>query len=265
MKNIYIFLLLFPVVGFSQSKFQIGTYFGTYSPFKSQMPKMSTTYGQGFVFSYKPSAVIPVSIDWSSHFGTYYSRTTQETYMFGNGSSTTTDVTYTSRLRNHLLGAKINFTNDYSSFRPYIKPQIGWATMKSKIWIADPNDVDDCQPLDKETNMAFRGAVYGGEAGFELDMNRIFKGVQQENKHYLYFSVAYLRGFSKFEYINQKYMESHEHGVHEGGTIESEDGRDVTTQFINVTTNEIHDHKIAEVYKTNYEMWGLKLGYVFYF
>lgn len=258
-------MLLFPLFGYSQSKVQFGTYFGTYSPFKSQMPKMSTTYGQGFTFAYKPSATLPVSIDWSSHFGWYYSKTMQETYMFGNGSSTTTDVTYTSKLRNHLLGARINFTHDYSAFRPYIKPQIGWATMKSKIVIADPNDVDDCQPLDRQTNNVYRGAVYGGEAGFEIDMNRIFRNVQEENRHFLYFSVSYLRGFSDFEYINQKYMTSHEHGVHEGGTNESTDGRDVTAQFINVTTNEIHDHKIAEVYRTPYEMWGLKLGYVIYF
>jgi hypothetical protein len=265
MKKIYLLLLLFPVVGFSQSNFQVGTYFGTYSPFKSQMPKMSTTYGQGFHFAYKPSAHLPISLDWSSHFGWYYNRTMKETYVFSNGSSTTTDVTYTSKLRNHLFGVKVNLSNDYSAFRPYIKPQLGWATMKSKIWIADPNDVDDCQPLDKETNHVYRGAVYGGEAGFEIDMNRLFKNVMEENKHFLYFSVAYLRGFGQFEYINQKYMMSHEHGVHEGGSTETEDGRDLTTQFINVTTQEIHDHKIAEVYKTPYEMWGLKIGYVINF
>lgn len=266
MKKIYFLLfLLLPIGAFSQTKWQIGAYLGTYSPFKSQMPKMSTTYGAGFQFAYKPSPFIPVSLDWSSTFGTYYTKTMQETYVFNDVSSTTTDVTYNSKMRTHLLGAKVHLTNDYAGVRPYIKPQIGWSTMRSKIVIADPNDVDDCQPLDRQTNHSFRGPVYGGEIGVEVDMSRIFKNVYQENQHYLYISGTYLRGFSNFEYINQKYMTSHEHGIHGGSESETADGRDLTTSFVNVTTNEIHDHKIAEIYNTPYEMWGLRIGYVIYF
>lgn len=267
MKKLYFILFFLPLFGLSQNQWQFGMYFGTYSPFKSQMPKMSTVYGGGYSLNYKPSPIFPVSIDWSSTFGSYYSKTQKETYVFNSSSQTTTDVTYTSNMRTHLLGAKLNFTNDYASIRPYIKPQIGWATMKSKILIADPSDTDDCHPLDKQTNNVFRGMVYGGEAGVEVDMNKIFKGVEQNNKHYLYIAGTYLRGFNQFEYINQKYMTANEHGamaMGSNGTMD-DDGRDVTTQFINVTTNEIHEHKIAELYKTNLEMWGIKVGYVFYF
>lgn len=265
MKKIYLLFIMLPMLGFSQGNFQIGTHFGTYSPFKNQMPKMGTVYGMGFNASYKPFMNIPVAIDWTNHFGTYYNRTMQETYYFNETSSTTTDVTYTSKMRTNLLGLKVDLTNEYSAVRPYITPQIGWSTLKSKIYIADPNDVDDCQPLDRRTNHIFRGTVYGGEVGLQVDMNKLFKGIGTENTHFLYISGSYLRGFQMFEYINQKHMQQHEHGVHQDGTIEGEDGRALTTQFVNVTTNEIHEHKIAEVYNTPYEMWGLKIGYVINF
>ena len=269
MKKFYFILFFLPLFGWSQNQWQFSMYTGTLSPFKSQMPKMSTVYGGGFGLSYKPSAFIPVSIDWSSNFGLYYSRTMKETYVFNSSSQTTTDVTYTSKMREHLLGAKIDFTNDYAAFRPYIKPQIGWATMKSKILIADPNDTDDCHPLDKKTNSVDRGFVYGGEIGMQVDMNKLFKNVQEGNRHYLFVSASYLRGFNQFEYINQKYMTTEDHDAmpmgSNGSTSTDGDGRDVTASFVNVTTNEIHEHKIAELYKTNLEMWGIKVGYVIYF
>lgn len=267
MKKLYFILFFLPLFGFSQNQWQLGLYAGSYSPVKSQMPKMSTAYGTGFHFGYKPSAFLPFTFDWSSTFGTYYYGTQQETYIFDEFSSTTTNVTYTSKMRTHLIGARVNLTNDYAAVKPYIKPQIGWSTMKSKIVIADPNDVDDCQPLDRETNNVFRGPVYGGEAGLEIDMERMFKKVSEPNKHYLFVSASYLRGFNKLEYINQKYMTSHDHSAMPAGSNDmgTDDGRDVTTTFINVTTNEIHDHKIAELYRTPFEMWGIKIGYVVYF
>jgi len=269
MKKIYFLLFFVPMFASAQSKFQFGTYFSTYSPFKAEMPKMSTNYGWGYQFAYKPSTFVPVSIEFSNTLGMYYSRTMQETYQFDSTSSTTTDVTYTSGMKTNLLGAKVHLGHDYRKVRGYVKPQIGWATMKSKIAIAPPNDTDDCQPMDRTTTQKFRGFVYGGEAGVELDMSLFCKNVLTENKHFLYVGGSYLRGFNDFEYINNKYMVSHNHGpLPEGGAQMSttdEDGRDVTATFINVTTNEVHDHKIAELYKTGLEYWGLKIGYIIYF
>jgi hypothetical protein len=42
-----------------------------------------------------------------------------------------------------------------------------------------------------------------------------------------------------------------------------EDGKAVTVKFINDTTNEIHEHEVAEVYTTPLRMLEFKLSWVF--
>jgi hypothetical protein len=191
----------------------------------------------------------------------------QQTYVFDSTSSTTTDVTYSSGMNRLNFGTKIHLLNEYRAIRPYITPQIGYAFMRSRIAVADPQDEDDCQPLDKTTVQRYSGLTYGGELGVEVSMERMFKNVSTENKHRLYASVSFLNSFNTFEYINVKYMEDHDHAAMTGGShhASSDDGRDVNAQFVNVTTNTIHEHKIAELYKTNLQFWGINVGYVFNF
>ena len=42
-----------------------------------------------------------------------------------------------------------------------------------------------------------------------------------------------------------------------------EDGKALSVKFINATTNEIHEHEVAEVYTTPLRMLEFKLSWVF--
>lgn len=269
MKYLYILFALFPLLSFGQQHWQVGSFLVTDVPNHSVMPKMSPTFGIGLQVGYKPVRFIPVSFELKANLGTYSNRTLQQTFIFDSTSSTTTDVTYSSGMNRLNFGAKVHLLNEFRAIRPYITPQIGYSFMRSRIAVADPQDEDDCQPLDKTTVQRFSGLTYGGELGVEVSMERLFKNVASENKHRLYASVTFLNSFNQFEYINIKYMEDHDHaamtgGDHSGHTSPA-DGRDVNTQFVNVTTNAIHEHKIAELYQTHLRFWGINVGYVFNF
>jgi hypothetical protein len=267
MKYLYLLFVLFPVLGFAQGGGEGGIFIVTDVPFKSEMPKMSTNVGVGLQGAYQPSARIPLAFELKGSFGSYSNKTLQQTYIFDSLSSTTTDVRYTSAMNRLNFGTKVYLTNAYTSVRPFVTPQLGYTFMRSKIVIYDPADEDDCKALDRETTQRYSGFTYGGEAGVEIAMDRLFKGVTN-SKHKLYASVSYTQSFRPFEYVNIRYMQDHDHaamapGSHTGTS--SEDGRDIDAQFVNVSTNDIHEHKIAELYKTDLRFWGINIGYVFSF
>lgn len=267
MKQLYILFAFVPFVSLAQ-RAQTGIYFTCDMPNKSIMPKMSANAGLGLQFAYKPVQRIPMMLELKGSIGMYSNRTLQQTYVFDSTSSTTTDVTYSSAMNRLSLGTKFYLVNDYRAVRPFITPQVGMAFMRSKIRVADPLDEDDCQPLERKTTQRYSGFTYGGEVGVELSMSRLFKINSEDNTHRLYASVTFMNSFNRFEYVNVKYMQDHDHGAMTGGTggsSTSEDGRDINAQFINVSTNSIHEHKIAELYKTNLQFWGFNIGYTFNF
>lgn len=247
---------------------QIGTYFTCDMPNKSIMPKMSTNAGLGLQFAYKPIQRVPMLLEFKASAGMYSSRTLQQTYVFDSLSSTTTDVTYSSKMNRISFGTKFYLVNDYRTVRPFITPQVGMAFMRSKIRVADPMDEDDCQPLERKTTQRSSGFTYGAEAGVEVQLDHLLGLSNEASKHRLYASVTFMNSFNRFEYVNVKYMQDHDHAAMTGGTggtTASDDGRDINAQFINVSTNSIHEHKIAELYKTNLQFWGFNIGYTFNF
>jgi hypothetical protein len=274
MKQIYLILMCIPLciiflpgVSFAQTA-QLGTYFTCDIPDHSIMPKMSTNAGLGLQLAVKPIPRTPIMLELKASIGLYSNRTLQQTYYFDSISSTTTNVTYSSAMNRVSLGTKIHLVNEFRAFRPYITPQIGAAFMRSRIVIDDPEDQDDCKPLERKTTQRYNGFTYGAEAGLEVSMDRLFKGVQSENKHRLYASVTFMNSFRTFEYVNVKYMQDHDHAAMTGGSSSgttTEDGRDLNTTFINVSTNSLHEHKIAELYRTQLRFWGFNIGYVYNF
>ncbi len=269
MRHFVLFLLLFPTWLFGQTNWQLGMFTPIEIPNKTIMPKMNAVGGFGFQIGYQPIQAIPVALEFKSNFGSYYSHTMEQTYYFDNSSSTTTDVSYTSGFNQMKLGAKIQIGTDFNRIRGFITPQIGTGVMRTRIRIADPMDEDDCQPLANEVQHKYRGFTYGMEVGGELDLSLLIPKLATENRHYLYISGSLVNGFSKFEYVNARYMMDHDHGpLPEGGTemtTTDSDGRPITATFINVTTNNLHDHKIAEVYNTALQYWGIRIGYVIHF
>jgi len=243
---------------------QFGLYGTAEIPIRSEMPNMSTNFGIGFQFAYKPILRIPVFLEFKGNIGQYNSQKTKETYIFSDESTTVTDVSYSSKMNKLQLGAKIYYTSYERPVRAYVTPQIGYNFMKSKIRIADPEDEDDCRALENKVVHRSGGWTYGGELGVEFDLHELFKGTPSPQNR-LYISASYLGSFRKVDYINVRYMEDHQHGVHDGHSQTDKDGRPLTTQFVNVNSNFTHEHKIAEIYNTHLRFISINIGYVWYF
>lgn len=263
MKKLYFLLALLPFTVNGQT-FRIGSYIPIDIPVKQHMPKAGVTGGIGFNFAYQPYTKLPMAFEMKGNIGIYSSRTLQQTYQFSDGSQTVTDVDYTSNFHKILIGTRFSTGFSFSKVRLYATPQVGYAFMNSRIRIADPDDVDDCKPLESRITQRFQGAVYGGEIGVDMQLGKIF-GSKNINEHNRFtFSVNFLRGFKDFEYVNIKYMEDEPHGVAMDDDMSDED-RDINTTFVNVSSNNLHKHKIAELYKTPLSFIGIQIGYIYNF
>lgn len=261
MKHLFFSLSLLPLIAFSQGEYngQFGFFTPIDVPVKSEMPKMSPSIGIGAQGSYRPFPNIPVFVELKGNVGLYSSVTSKETYLFGDGSSTVTDVHFKSSMNKIQLGTKVYFSPFYKPVRGFITPQIGYTALRSRIRIDDPQDTDGCTPLENRIAHKNGGFTYGGEIGVDLDVKKIFKG-EEAVRGRMYASVSYLNSFKALNYINIKYMTNHEHGME----MEIDDDRDITTQFLNVSNNSIHEHKVAEIYRTKLNFITVNIGYIWY-
>ena len=261
MKRALLFLTFSFVSIFSNSqKGQIGAFIPIDSPIKSVMPNMGTNIGFGLQGSYSPFHGSPFYIELKGSWGTYSQKSLDQTYYFSDNSQTITNVHYKSSMRKYLLGTKFMVGHDFRMVRGFITPQIGLTKFRTNIVIEDTSSVDDCKPLDRKTTQKDIGFVYGGELGIEISLDRFNKNHSDENKHKLVISGSYLAGFDHFEYVNVKYMKDEVHG-----TNVTHADADINSTFINLSTNEIHEHKIAELYHTSLMYWGINIGYVYNF
>jgi|TARA_R110000737_G_scaffold134970_2_gene166171 hypothetical protein len=264
MKKIYFLLVLLPLFVNGQVV-RLGTYIPVDIPMKHEMPKAGVAGGLGMNIAVQPVARIPIAFELKGNIGRYSDKTLEQTYLFSDGSQTVTDVNYTSNFHKVLIGTRFSTGNQASAFRVHATPQIGYGFMNSRIRISDPQDVDDCKPLEKRITQRFNGAVYGGEIGLDMQFGKLFGSTSTDRHNRFIFSVNFLRSFNNFEYVNIRYMQDEPHGVALDGHPITDEERDINATFVNVSSNNLHEHKIAELYKTPLSFIGFQIGYVYNF
>jgi hypothetical protein len=240
-------------------------------PNKMLMPNMGINVAASFGLTLYPWKSLPLGFNLNTSFGGY-SRTTETKKFYFDDFSTPTvlDIKYYSRMNKILFGIKLINYKSSTFFKPYITAQIGYAYMRSRIYIPDPDDEDDCAPIENRIVHKSRGLVYGGELGFELNLTskhlRKEKGYKGQGIHF-FASTSILKGFDNIEYINIKHMKDKTHGpiIHSHHHNENKKDKDIIVDFINISSNTVHHHKVAELYRTPLQFRGISAGLVMRF
>ena len=188
-------------------------------------------------------------------WGMYANTRKMQTFNFGNGTSTETWVNYSSNVIQANLASKIFFLKD-KNVLPYASGQLGYSSFYSNIYIEDPDDPAGCKALDQR-NLIKDGTMttaYGG--GLQVSWDAFSK--KKNNKGaYIDISVNSIHGGS-IDYINTKKL------IDPNNPPTGTDGKPLSVCFINATTQEIHEHQVAEVYTTPLRLLEFKLSAVFY-
>lgn len=239
---------------FSQSYFNIG--YSLHAPQQQMNEKINSLHSLSAGISFKiPKISKQLQVGAEASWGSYASTSKEQTFRFPNGATTRTLVNYSSNVLQGAVHAKWMLLKD-KGVTPYITAKAGYASFYSTIFIEDPHDPDGCRPLDQKT-LNKDGTMIGGYGGgVQIDWS-LFSKSADKRRSYIDLRVQNIRG-NKIDYINTKKLIDASAPPPPG-----ENGKAVSVKFINATTNEIHEHQVAEVYTTPLRMMEVKVSWVF--
>jgi len=252
----YIYSLLFIFLSLSaSSQFYANSGYSLSAP-REQMasnikPLHSITTGLLYQL---PGALKRIQAGIDVSWGTYANTRKEQTFNFGNGSSTRTWVNYSSNVLQASLTSRIMILQD-KKIMPYVSGKAGYNSFYSKIFMEDTHDPDGCKALDQR-NLIKDGTIttgYGG--GLQLDFS-LFSKRKDKGSRYIDVSVNKISG-NNINYINTKKL------IDASNPPTTTDGKPLNVKFINATTQQIHEHQVAEVYNTPLKMLEFKISTVF--
>ncbi len=254
MKQLY--LLLFSAVTISasaQSTFRFG--YSASVPLKEMADNMNLLHSMTTGFSQKiPSTCGRLYGGAELSWGMYANTTKEQTFTFNNGTSTKTDVNYSSNVFKVALNAKM-FAFRNSLVNPYLTGKAGWASFYSNIYVEDPHDPGGCKAL-QQRNIIKDGTLIGGYGGgLQIDWS-LFSKKQFKGTHFFDISINKVSG-GKIDYINTKKLYDAANPPASSGS------KALNVKFVNATTNEIHEHQVAEVFNTPLRMLEFKITAAF--
>ena len=223
------------------------------------LPTGSMTTGMNPIHSISLNSSLPLSfispnlqmgIDFT--YGLYGSKSFAINYRQG-GNYINTTVNYNSDVAQIGMFANYLF-NSKGKFQPYVLTKLGYLEMTSSFSVLDPKDPDACRVLENET-IAGDGTLYLGY-GFGIRLN---VGTNTSNKrNFIDFSISQTRG-NTIDYVNVNHL--HDHNA---PTQLSPDAKPINITFINAGTQNIHQHRIAELHSNPLNILQFKISYVAY-
>jgi hypothetical protein len=191
--------------------------------------------------------------------GNYAYVTKEQDLRFPDGSGIKTDVIYSSNVFNAALLMRGNLVKTGKAI-PYINAKAGISYFYSNVTVEDPEDPSSCKALERKNiikdNTFFM--AYGG--GVQLDLS-LFAEKAKPGKYVIDIGLNKIKGGS-LNYVNTKNIQSHVH-IDPNNPQPTTKGEPLTIQFINITTQTIHEHQVAELYSSPLHMIDIRVGMLF--
>ncbi len=192
--------------------------------------------------------------------GSYASVSHPQQYVFRDGSITNTEAVLSSSLYYASLAARyVPFSRKNVS--TFIEVQGGYFGMYSSIFIADPLDPLGCRALENRNLVGSGTAYWSPGAGLQILLNKNPK----REVHTLTLGTRFISGRA-LEYANMnRIYHNHSNGPVQPSLEPSNGESPLMITFINVATNERHEHSVAELYTHPLRALQFNLSYSYRF
>jgi len=198
--------------------------------------------------------------------GTYASFTREQAFSLTGTEPTMMDVNYSSNVTTLTAGARYEILR-YRGVALFAGLKTGASQFRSGFTIEDPQDVDGCEPLERERLARDWAFVAGAEAGVNVDMGMLIPSLPKDN-FYIHARAGLLRG-TAVDYINVRRTEdsrTHNHGAHSAPQPASDvAGVPVQVRFVNVGTGQQHQHEVARMHTSPVAYTQASIGFVIRF
>lgn len=212
--------------------------------------KKNISRGNGFTMDYffvPQNSRLAVGADFA--FTIYGHDKERQLYTFSDGTQADMDIVVNNSIVNLSVAGRY-FLKDESIFRPYIIFKGGYSWFRTDLNIYDPDDWDQCEPVDDDVLLKDGTFTVSGGGGFQWDMSGVFKKLNP-NRILFSLSANIVLGGSV------KYMNT------DAPTMHNQPTTDVRARFINTQTQVVHEHHVGYVYSSYVEMIEVRAGLAF--
>src|SRR6185503_10615566 len=260
MKKFYFLLLMTCFCFFLNAQFKLGTNYTLSIPQGEMGNNINPVHTLNISFLYTPKIFCQrFSVGTEMGFGNYAYVTKEQDLRFRDGSGIKTDVIYTSNVAKAALVLRGNLAAK-GKVIPYLEAKAGTASFFSNVYVEDPEDESSCKPLESKNiindNTFYTG--YGG--GVQLD-GTVFDKKATPGKFMIDIGINKVQGGS-LNYINTKNIQTRIH-TDPNAPPEPGKGEALNVQFINIATQTIHEHQVAELFNSKLRMIDIRIGVLF--
>jgi hypothetical protein len=249
-----VFALCSALTGVAQIQpFQMG--FGYVYTAPTGGMKQYIKHGDGFIWNaYWTVPSQRVSLGFEANRSMYAWSTSTQDYTFPDGVVAPMDINVSNSFINRTGNLRV-FLLTKGHVRPYTEVKFGYSQYKTTLTIVDPNDQDDCAPVDKEILKKDGNAMYSIGGGVRVDL-AAFSRYRESGKWFLDFSVNAMQG-GRVDYMNTNAPSTAT--PHHTTTRSTE----VEAEFINTQTQVVHKHHVGYVYNSFIQATDFRLSLSF--
>lgn len=200
-----------------------------------------------------PGRLKQLSVGTEIGLGMYANKRIEQTFQFDNNTASIVPVNYSSNTFNTNLQVRLNLVKDKNLVIPYISAKGGLYNFFSSIYIEDPKDPNGCHALENKNIINDKTLYWNAGAGVQINTSVFAKRKFQRNVM-IDISANTIHG-GTMNYINTKHLI-------DAQTIIDPGAKPLNVQFINASTQAIHEHTVAQVYISPLRMLEFRAGVV---
>jgi hypothetical protein len=198
-----------------------------------------------------PGRLKQLSVGVELGIGSYASKRIEQTFQFDNNTAAIVPVNYSSNVFNANLRARVNLLNDKNLIVPYINAKGGLYNFFSNIYVEDPQDADGCHALEQKNIINDKTMYWSAGGGLQIDP-AIFSKHKRRSRLLIDISANTIHG-GTIDYINTK-------DLLDAQSVTDPEGKPLNVQFVNASTQAIHEHTVAQVYTSPLRMLEFRVG-----
>ena len=257
MKKFYLLFVAAFLCAAANAQFKFGSSYSLSIPQREMADNIRPVHSLNISLLYPLKGVCDrLAVGAELGIGNYAYVTKEQDLRFPDGSGIKTDVIYTSNVFNAALLMRGNLLTK-GTIIPYVNVKAGISNFYSNVIVEDQEDPSSCEALERKNiikdNTFFM--AYGG--GLQLDLS-LFSEKTKPGKYQVDIAVNKIRG-GTLHYVNTKNIQSHVHIDPNNPQLPAK-GEPLNIQFINIATQTIHEHQVAELYNSPLRMIDIKVG-----
>lgn len=242
-----------PIPKFTRKFITVGGAYEFGLPIGSMQKGMSPVHSIAVSSSLPLSFITPnlqVGVDLA--YGLYGSKRFGVNYR-QNGNYINTVIQYNSDIAQAGIHAHYLFFST-KKIQPYLTAKMGYAELSSSFMIEDPRDPEACRALESETINSDGTLYLGYGVGFRWNIGNN----TSKSQNFIDFSITQTRG-NNVDYVNVNRLHNHT-----TEPVPTDNTKPIHVTFVNASNQNIHQHRIAELYNNPFNLLQVKIGYVAY-